>query len=145
MKWKIIIRLLCLGLLSSCLPSIDENELDQVTVPEDLGILEFRFTMPVYDIPQKNLHRISLGFAYTADSLYRKEFFKKVNVSDFQEVYKVFLPGADYYYDAVITCSCAGDTCLNGAFPGGRYGMKHDFDKFNIENQKNTVIETHFQ
>jgi hypothetical protein len=101
--------------------------------------------MPAYKIPKEGMHRVTLGFAYSVDSLYRGEFFKKVNVSDYQEVYNVLLLPDEYYYDAVITCSCGGDTCLNGSFPGGRYGMKHNFDKFAVVQQQNTIVETHFE
>jgi len=145
MKLYRIIGILFIGLLSACDPVIDDNGIDNVKIPADLGILEFRFILPEYKIPKEKIHRISLSFAYSVDSLYRGEFFRKINVSDFQEVYTVYFPEEEYYYDAVITCSCAGDTCLNGDFPGGRFGMKHNFNKFSIENQKSTVIETHFQ
>ena len=140
-----IIGILFIGFLAACTPAIDDNGLDNVKIPADLGVLEFRFILPAYDIPPAKIHRISLSFAHSIDSLYRGEFFRKINVSDFQEVYTLYFPGQDYYYDAVITCSCAGDTCLNGGFPGGQFGMKHNFNRFSIENQKSTVIETHFQ
>ena len=48
-------------------------------------------------------------------------------------------------FDAVITCSCAGDTCLNGGFPGGQFGMKHAFDKFTVLDQEKTTVKTIFQ
>lgn len=145
MKLFTIIGLLVIGLLAACDPVIDDNGIDNVIIPPNHGSLEFRFILPTYDIPQEKIHRISLSFAWSVDSLYRGQFFRKINVSDFQEVYTLYFPGQDYYYDAVITCSCAGDTCLNGDFPGGRFGMKHAFNKFSIEVQKSTVIETHFQ
>jgi hypothetical protein len=131
--------------LTACTPLIVDPGIDDQIIPPNQGSLEFRFIMPVYKIPKENIHRISLNFAWSVDSLYRGEFFRKVNVSDFQEVYTLNFPGDDYYYDAVITCSCGGDTCLNGDFPGGRFGMKHDFDKFTVEVQKTLVLETHFQ
>jgi len=137
--------ILLISLLAACDPVIDDNGIDNVIIPANHGSLEFRFILPEYKIPKENIHRISLSFAYTVDSLYKGQYFSKINVSDFQEVYTVYFPEREYYYDAVITCSCGGDTCLNGGFPGGRFGMKHNFNKFTIENQKSTVIETHFQ
>jgi hypothetical protein len=136
-----------IGLLTACIPPvIDDPELDDEVIPPNNGSLEFRFILPVYKkVPKTGIHRITLSFAYSADSLYKGQFFKKVNVSDYQEVYTVNFPVDEYYYDAVVTCSCGGDTCLNGDFPGGRYGMKHDFDKFTIEMQKTLVLETHFE
>jgi len=145
MKQLTIIAILFIGFLAACDPVIDDNGIDNVIIPANHGSLEFRFILPVYEIPKENIHRISLSFAFSVDSLYRGQFFRKINVSDSQEVYTLYFLPDEYYYDAVITCSCAGDTCLNGGFPGGRFGMKHNFNRFNIENQKSTVIETHFQ
>jgi len=145
MKLLTIIGFLIIGLLTACDPSTEDPDLNNKIIPADHGSLEFRFILPEYKIPKENIHRISLSFAYSVDSLYRGQYFQKVNVSDFQELYTLFLRPDDYYYDAVITCSCGGDTCLNGGFPGGRFGMKHNFNKFYIENQKSTIIETHFQ
>lgn len=109
------------------------------------GWLEVQFIVPEFvHIPDKGLHRISLGLSYTLDSLYRGEYFQKINVSDYQENYKIILPEGEYVYEAVITCSCDGDTCLSGGFPGGQFGMKHDFDNFYIINQKTTTIKTSF-
>ena len=142
MKQIIFTTALLIGLIMACRPVIDDD--DPPVIPPAYGSLEFRFIMPSYRIPKEGVHRVTLGFAYKVDSLYRGEFFKKINVSDYQEVYNVLLLPGEYYYDAVITCSCGGDTCLNGSFPGGRYGMKHNFDKFTISQQETTVIETHF-
>jgi hypothetical protein len=143
MKNLKIIGILLFCLMASCNPLIDGD--DDEIIPSAYGSLEFRFIVPEYKIPKDKVHRISLGFAYSVDSLYRGVYFKKINVSDYQEVYSILLLPDEYYYDAVISCSCAGDTCLNGGFPGGQFGMKHNFDKFTVENQKNTIIETHFQ
>lgn len=145
MKKLVFFGVLLTSLLAACDPVIDDQGLDNATIPANHGCLEFRFILPDYKIPDQGVHRISLSFAYSVDSLYRSQFFEKVNVSDFQEVYTLFLLPDEYYYDAVITCSCAGDTCLNGGFPGGQFGMKHNFNKFSIKNQKSTIIETHFQ
>ena len=139
------IGIFLIGLVAACDPVGDNSGLDDVLIPPDQGVLEFRFILPKYNIPPEKIHRISLSFAHSVEDLYKGEFFKKINVSDYQEVYTLYFPEADYYYDAVITCSCAGDTCLNGDFPGGRYGMKHNFNKFSVVNQKSTVVETHFQ
>jgi len=145
MKQLLIILLAIAVLLSGCNPIDDIGGNDTIIIPPDNGSLEFRFILPEYKIPKEDIHRISLSFAYSADSMYKSQFFRKVNVSDFQDVYTLFFLPDDYYYVAVITCSCEGDTCLNGGFPGGRFGMKHNFNRFSIEKQKTLVIETHFQ
>ena len=145
MKSSFILWFLLIGFLFSCDPIIEDHGLDNEIIPVNHGSVEFRFILPDFKIPEEGIHRISLSFANSADSLYRGQFFRKINVSDFQEVYSLFFLPDDYYYDAVITCSCDGDTCLNGGFPGGRFGMKHNFNKFIVENQSRTIIETHFQ
>ncbi len=114
-------------------------------MPLNHGVLEFHFVMPEYKIPEEKVHRISLNLSYEVDELYRGEFFHKENVSDYKEQYKIYLPEGSYYFDAVITCSCGGDTCLNGGFPGGQFGMKHAWDKFTIQDQETTVVRTVFQ
>ncbi len=142
MKKIISIAILLAGFLSACLKIKND---DDPIIPDNHGTLEFRFMLPEYKVPKGSIHRVSLGFALSVDSLYRGQYFQKVNVSDYQESYSLLFLPDEYYYNAVITCSCGGDTCLNGGFPGGRFGMKYNFDKFEIENQKTTIIETHFQ
>jgi hypothetical protein len=145
MKNRIVTTILLICLLMACNSEIIEPGDGPPAIPENYGSLEFRFILPNYQIPKTSLHRVSLSFAYSVDSLYRSEFFKKVNITDYQEVYSLLFLPDEYYYLAVITCSCAGDTCLNGGFPGGQFGMKHNFNKFAIANQQTTIIETHFQ
>ena len=137
-----------LFLISSLVSCDDTNNINDNTNPEmppNHGILEFQFVMPEYSIPEKNVHRISLKLSYDVEALYRGEYFRKENVSDYREKYEIILPEGSYYFDAVITCSCGGDTCLNGGFPGGQFGMKHAFDKFTILDQTTTVVKTVFQ
>ena len=136
--------------LISCLISCDDkdnidNSISNPEMPPNHGILEVQFIVPEYSIPEKNVHRVSMNLSYDVEALYRGEYFYKANVSDYVEQYQILLPEGSYYYDAVITCSCGGDTCLNGGFPGGQFGMKHAFDKFTIEDQGSTVIKTIFQ
>ena len=141
--WIIIITAL---LLISCNPEDDIIGSSHTIIPPDHGLVVVEFLIPEYKkIPEQNIHRVFLGFAYTIDSLYRGEFFRKVNVSDYQKFYKATLPSGEYYYEAVITCSCGGDTCLNGGFPGGKFGMKYDFLDFTVQNQKITNIKVNFR
>lgn len=135
-------------LITSLVSCDDTNSINNISIPEippDHGILEFQFVVPEYSIPEKNVHRVSMNLSYDVEALYRGEYFFKENVSDYIEQYQILLPEGSYYYDAVITCSCAGDTCLNGGFPGGQFGMKHAFDKFTINDQGTTVVKTVFQ
>jgi len=140
--WIVILTAL---LLTSCNHEDDIIASSHTIIPPDHGFVKVEFIVPEYKrIPEQNIHRVFLGFAYTVDSLYRGEFFIKVNVSDYQKLYETTLPSGEYYYEAVITCSCGGDTCLNGGFPGGKFGMKYDFSNFYIEDQKSTIIKTIF-
>ena len=144
--WLMDLLLACVLVMTpGCDKDPDFDGGNTVIIPEHEGLVEFRFLLPSYKIPKDKIHRISLGFAYSADSLYKGQFFKKINVSDYQEIYTLLFIPDDYYYDATITCSCAGDTCLNGGFPGGRFGVKHNFNKFYVLEQQTTIIETHFQ
>lgn len=142
---NILLILLLGAVLIGCDPSEVLSGSENPPLQPDHGYLEVKFTLPEFDdIPKGSIHRISLGLSYTIDSLYRGEFFKKINVSDYQENYKVILPDGEYVYEAVIACSCGGDTCLSGGFPGGQFGMKHDYDKIYIEDQKTTSVNTFF-
>lgn len=135
-----------IGILISCNPKEGITGSEEPPIPPDHGFAEVEFLLPEYNkVPSGKIHRVSLAFAYTVDSLYRGEFFKKINVSDYQNLYRVILPAGEYYYEAVITCSCRGDTCLWGGFPGGRYGMKYDFLDFEIRDQATTLIRTNFK
>jgi hypothetical protein len=145
MKPITIILLTALTFLLSCEDPQGINNTVSSEIPSDHGILELQFIMPSYNIPDEKIHRISLNLSYDVEDLYRDVFFYNENVSDYQEIYKIILPEGSYYYDAVITCSCLGDTCLNGGFPGGQFGEKHSFDKFTIIDQETTVVKTVFQ
>jgi len=132
-------------LLISCEPDPGLTGNDELKPLHNEGYVEVEFELPEYQsIPDKNIHRVFLGFAYTVDSLYRREFFRKLNVSDYQSMYKEILPVGEYYYEARITCSCDGDTCLYGGFPGGKYGMKHAFLNFYVIDQGTTVVKPEF-
>ena len=128
-----------------CIVFPDVEEVTDPELPTGYGMLELTFEMPDYKIPDQNLHRISLNFAEDVEALYRGEFFHKENVSDYKKLYEIKFPVGEYYYEACITCSCEGDTCLNGGFPGGRFGMKYTADKFEILEQETTVVTTIFE
>ncbi len=145
MKKISLINIILILAVFSCDNTSAINNSTNPDMPLNHGILEFHFLIPDYKIPEKSLHRISLNLSYNVEDLYRGEFFHKQNVSDYIELYKILLPEGSYYFDAVITCSSAGDTCLNGGFPGGQFGMKHSWDKFTVHDQNTTVVKTIFQ
>jgi hypothetical protein len=112
------------------------------TVPTEIktGHAEISFPLPPTEIPQKGIHRIDLSLALSIDSLNRENFYRIVNVSDFQSQYSFVLNPGQYFYRAGITCSCGGDTCLWNNFPGGQYGIKWTIGWFTVEKGK-TVNE----
>jgi len=107
----------------------DDDPLPEVKT----GVLEVEFKMPYVSLPANKIHRIDLSVARSADSLYRGVFVSSANVSDEKSLYRFVLPPGTYYYQAGITCSCLGDSCLWGGFPSGRYGVRWAIDRVEIK------------
>lgn len=115
-------------------------------VNEDIyGVLEVDFELPDFPLIQNGIRRVDLALCYTMDSMYRGQFFARTNVSDVKQLYQFNLLPGEYYYQAVITCTCEGDSCLYGGFPYGYGGMKYTFDKFSIVSGEKTYSRTTFQ
>lgn len=111
--------LILLSLIGSCNP--DELPVDDgldISNP-NYGSLVFDFALPELKLPDKKIHRVDLSLAKTIDSLYRKEFCNAANVSDYKQKYSFTLLPGRYFYQAGVTCTCQGDTCLYAGFPGG--------------------------
>lgn len=98
----------------------------------DSGTVEFDFQIPAGTAPASGIHRIDLSLASTSYDLYRGDFLISANVSDRERTYSFRLAPGDYYYQAGITCSCLGDTCLWNGYPGGRFGTKWAMDRITI-------------
>jgi hypothetical protein len=99
---------------------------------QNAGTVEFDFQIPARTAPASGIKRIDLSLAKTAYNLYRGDFLISANVSDHERTYSFKLEPGDYYYQAGITCSCLGDTCLWDGFPGGRFGTKWAMDRITI-------------
>ncbi len=99
---------------------------------ENAGTVEFDFQINSKVASTGGLHRIDLSLALTSYNLYRGDFLISANVSDRERTYSFKLEPGDYYYQAGITCSCLGDTCLWDGFPGGRFGTKWTMDRITI-------------
>lgn len=127
---KFLFLLIIIGLLC-CNPDNpydpDNHYTDTLT-----GTIEFDFQLPQYNIPSEGIHRIDLSIAESSDDLYRGNFLVSINVSDRLATYTINLLPGDYYFQAGITCTCMGDTCLWAGFPGGRFGTKWDVNKITI-------------
>ncbi len=126
------------GLLFSC-QKVDPVDPGITELDKDMGTVQFNFPIPIRrNVPVDQVHRIDLSVAINAYDLYRGEFLVSANVSDLVQTYTFKLHEGDYYFQAGITCSCAGDTCLWDGFPGGQWGTKWTLDKFTIT--KNQVF-----
>ena len=134
-----------MAVLVGCRPGeIPPND-DPATDPTK-GILIVDFNLPRYHhLPEKRVHRANLCLSHTADSLYRGLFVDCANVSDMQKSYTFTLHPGTYYYQAGLTCSALGDSCLWGGFPGGRMGLRWAIEKVVIEKGKTTNSVPDFQ
>lgn len=107
---------------------VDDGKIPEVTT----GVLEVEIKIPYMPLPKKGIHLVDLSLARTADSLYRGLFLSSPNVYDDKTVYRFVLAPGTYYYQAGITCSCLGDSCLWGGFPGGRFGVRWAIDMVEV-------------
>ena len=117
----------------ACHPDIITDSTDtEIELEDNNGIINFNFQIPEMRVPVENIHRIDLSIAVDAHSLYSGYFLESANVSDYQANYSFDLEDGEYYYQAGITCSSNGDTCLWGGFPGGQWGTKWTSGKIEI-------------
>ena len=86
---------------------------------DNYGTIQLDFPVDDVHVPLRCIKRADLSIAYTADSLYRKEYITVANVSDYQRLYEFTLEPGVYYYQAAKVCTCGRDTCLWGGYPGG--------------------------
>lgn len=121
-KYGFIILMLMLG-FAGCDPEVIPIDDGTETTNPAYGTVEFDFTLPKLDLPDTQLHRVNLSLARTLDSLYRKQFVSAANVSDLKQKYSFSLLPGRYFYQAGITCTCAGDSCLYAGFPGGQLSI----------------------
>lgn len=83
--------------------------------------------------------RMDLSLAWSADSLYRKEFVTAANLSDYAGTYTFTLPPGKYFYQAGKICTCLGDTCLWNGYPGGQYGERWTMGWFEVSEGSKVV------
>jgi hypothetical protein len=140
-----ILTITIASLLTACFNSADGPD---DFIPEEIttGVLQVEFVVPKFNMLGENfVHRANLCVAQTPDSLMRSLFVDCANVSDVQETYKFELEPGIYFYQAAITCSAPGDSCLWGAFPGGRMGLKWSMVRVSIDKNKTTISIPDFQ
>jgi len=132
-----------LAILVACEPDGPVDPGGTTTDPNS-GTLVFDFDVSARIAPLSGIHRIDLSLAKTTYDLYRGEFLISANVSDRERTYSFTLEPGDYYYQAGITCSCLGDTCLWEGFPGGRFGAKWSMDKITVLKGEKLVKQIKF-
>jgi len=118
---------------------------DGIVLPENHGILEVDFKLPEYKLIQDGIRRVDLAVCNTMYEMNRGIFFYHSNVSDAKQVYQIVMPEGRYYYQAVITCSLGGDSCVMGGFPIGQGGMKYAFEEVLIKPGEKTYSMPVFQ
>jgi len=130
-KDKIILRYIILPVIAlvaisiSCeKDKIDDDVDPDIEVEGNEGIITFNFLIPDGRVPDNKVHRVDLSIAEDYKSLYSGYFLITANVSDVKTSYSFKLDEGEYYYQAGITCSCSGDTCLWDGYPGGQWGIK---------------------
>jgi hypothetical protein len=107
------------------------------------GILDIYFIYNIQGIPKDRVKRADLSLAYTADSMYRGEFFRATNVSDVISKYRFYLPPGVYYYHATLLCLAGGDSCRYSEF-GEQFGLRMDGGKVEVSANKLTEVTTQF-
>lgn len=117
----------------SCQPEQIDDIIDpEIEAMKNMGSITFDFPIPDRRVPVKDVHRVDLSLAVDAFSLYSGYFLVSANVSDMVRSYTFILEEGEYYFQAGITCSSQGDTCLWDGFPGGQWGTKWISDKIEI-------------
>jgi hypothetical protein len=145
-SFKRIIGVLVIGVvLFSCEEETPFVGFEGVVIPEDHGIVEVDFELPEYSFIQDGIRRVDLAVAHTMYDLNRGIFFHHSNVSDAKQVYQIVLPEGKYVYQALISCSLGGDSCIMGGFPYGQAGMKYAFDEVIITKGEITRSMPSFQ
>ena len=143
--WKLWIVLVVGFVLNGCVEEKPFTGSEGVPLPENYGILEVEFKLPVYQLIQDGIRRVDLAVCNSMDEMYRDIFFYHSNVSDVKQIYQIYLPEGRFYYQAIITCTCGGDSCIQAGFPYGYGGLKFAFDKVDIIKGEITRSQPSFQ
>ena len=142
---KLLLIFACFTALLACDP-LDVDPDDGIDILDPAyGAVEFDFTLPEVGVPVKNIHRVDLSLARSLDSLYRKDFCSAANVSDYKQKYRFTLLPGRYFYQAGVTCTCQGDSCLYGGFPGGQLSVWWTSGWVDVEKGKVFSKELNFQ
>lgn len=142
--WILIFLLSALIMGSSC-------EKEDGTIPSggvntlETGTLHVWFKISHPWLSEEDIVRAGLHVAKNAFDIYRGAYLYSANVSDGQENYYFYLEPGTYYYEAIISCKCGGDTCSAAGFAGNQWGTRHTMDRFEIKREKVTQVIPTFQ
>lgn len=146
MRLNYLIKLLIIGFLASSCNNTDlsDNNGPESEITKETGKIVFEFNIPERRVPVEKINRINLSVAVDAKSLFSGYFLASANVSDLVNSYAFTLKEGDYYYQAGITCSSAGDTCLWDGFPGGQWGEKWAMGTISVIREETIVKKLTF-
>jgi hypothetical protein len=144
MKSRYLIILLAALLFTTC-GKTDVPDVGDGIEAKPTGTLNVVFKISHPWIPVNRIVRAELHIATTGTEIYKGNYIQSANVSNNQELYVFYLEPGTYYYEAVISCLCEGDSCSGGGFPGNKWGTKHVMDKFTITENKVTQVVPTFQ
>jgi hypothetical protein len=144
MKTNILFSLIVFIVISGCDPDIIDPSGSNDPEKSPLGKVQINFVYKIQGIPDNKLSRADLSLAYSADSLYRGQFFTSTNVSDAVQTYYFYLPPGKYFYQATLICLSKGDSCRLAGFNSGEYGLMMDGFGFTIKKDETTIISTQF-
>jgi len=138
--------LICLaGLLFSCEPEEIQPGDGSTGIETSKGVIEFDFELPRTGVPERAIRRVQLNVAQSIDSLNRKDYYSAANVSDYRQKYTFHFPPGRYFYQAGVTCTCQGDSCLYGGFPGGQFSIWYTGGYVDVELGKIVSQKIRFQ
>ena len=140
--WLIAALILVAGL--SC--EKEQIAIDPIGVETDpAGTLHVVFKITHPWLPVNKIIRTDLHIAKDGVEVYKGNYLQSANVTDFQEEYFFYLTPGTYYWMAGIACTCEGDSCSAGGFPGNQWGGKFTMDRFTVYEDKVTTVIPTFQ
>lgn len=139
----LIVCLLIFPVLFACSPENLKNDIEDLEKKE-VGIAQITFNYYITYLPKDRVKRADLSIAYSADSVYKGQFFDSANVSDSISIYNFELPPGIYYYRASVVCLCDDDSCKIAGFQG-KHTQRQTASKFQVKKGQVLKYNTQFQ
>ena len=141
--WLVAISFLLVGLIS-CEKDPFQDDPSEIEA-DPMGTLHVVFKISHPWLPVKKIVRTDLHIGIDGVEIYKGNYIQSANVTDFQDEYFFYLPPGTYYWMAGIACTCEGDSCSAGGFPGNQWGAKYTMDRFTVYEDKVTTAIPTFQ